>query len=176
MPSFVGERGVCPQLAHLVGEDSDDQHRWQSLLESGCRTGTELARAWESLQREAKDMTDYLGEELEGVLAMTVEGFGEGSTDGSTRRKVVERREKLRGSVIGKALELHPDQLARPVLAWPQLDKLSSAWLLAYPGPHSGLPSTVFTEEAISAFLALHAETELDRGWGRQWWTCSVTR
>ena len=52
-------------------------------------------------------MTDYLGEELEGVLAMTVEGVGEGSTDGSTRRKVVERREKLRGSVIGKALELH---------------------------------------------------------------------
>ena len=56
-------------------------------------------------------MTDYLGEELEGVLAMTVEGVGEGSTDGSTRRKVVEQREQLRGS------ELHPDQLARPVLA-----------------------------------------------------------
>ena len=108
-------------------------------------------------------MSDYLGEELEGVLAMAVEGVGEDSTDGSTRRKVVEQREKMRGSVLGKALELHPDQLARPVLAWPQLDKLSSAWLHSYSGPHSGLPSTVFTE-AVCSHLCLPSPACRDRG------------
>ena len=149
-------------MGPFVGQNGDDQNRWQPILESGCRTGAELARAWEILQREANDMSDYLGEELEGVLAIPVEGVGEGSTDGSIRRKVVEQREKMRGSVLGKALELHPDQLARPVLVWPQLDKLSSAWLLAYPGPHSGLPSTVFTE-AVCSHLCLPSPACRDR-------------
>ena len=91
-----------------------------------------------------------------------MEGVGEGSTDGSAKRRVVGQRKKLRGSVIGKALELHPDQLARPVLAWPQLDKLSSAWLLAYPGPHSGLPTTVFSE-AVCSHLCLPSPACRDR-------------
>ena len=91
-------------------------------------------------------MATFLGQDLEGPLAITVEGAGDGSVNGSTRRKVTEQREKLRGSVIGEALKKHPDQNARPVLVWPQLDKLSSAWLLSLPGPHTGLPTSVFSE------------------------------
>ena len=83
-------------------------------------------------------------------MAVDVSGAGEGSVNGSTRRKIVEVREKLRGNVIKKALELHHDQNARPVQVWPQLDKLSSAWLLSYPGPHTGMPSIVFSEAACS--------------------------
>ena len=162
LPSFVGERGVCPQLAHLVGQDGDVLNRWQPLIESGCRTGAELVRAWAIIEREASGMADFLGQELDGVMAVTVEGVGEGRTDGSTRKKLVEQREKLRGAVLGKALELHPDQHARPVLVWPQLDKLSSSWLLAFPGPHSGLPSNVFSE-AVCGHLCLPSPACRDR-------------
>ena len=79
----------------------------------------ELARAWDLLQGEAKGMAVFLGEELDGSLAVPVIGMGDGSVNGSTRKKVTEQREKLRGSVIGKGLGLHHDSLARPVLAWP---------------------------------------------------------
>ena len=99
-------------------------------------------------------MAAFLGQDLEGPLAMTVEGAGDGSVNGSTRKKVTEQREKLRGSVIGEALKRYPDQKARPVLVWPQLDKLSSAWLLSLPGPHTGLPTSVFSE-AVCSHLCL---------------------
>ena len=162
VPSFIGERGVCPQLAHLVCPTGDTQRRWKPLVDSGCRTGVELVRAWDLLQGEARGMAEFLGEELEGSLAVPVIGMGEGSVNGSTRKKVTEQREKLRGSVLGKALGLHHDRLARPVLAWPQFDKLSSAWLLSLPGPHTGLASSVFTE-AMCAHLCLPSPACRDR-------------
>ena len=107
-------------------------------------------------------MATFLGQDLEGPLAMTVEGAGDGSVNGSTRKKVTEQREKLRGSVIGEALKKHPDQKARPVLVWPQLDKLSSAWLLSLPGPHTGLPTSLFSE-AVCSHLCLPSPACRDR-------------
>ena len=41
---------------------------------------------------------------------------------------------------------MHPNQLARPVKIWPQMDKLSTSWLLSLPGPHNGLSTTIFSE------------------------------
>ena len=41
--------------------------RWQPLIDSGCRTGTELVRAWQVLQTEV----------LESVIAAHVEGLAE---------------------------------------------------------------------------------------------------
>ena len=81
-----------------------------------------------SVQSDARGLVEFLGQELEGTLATEVLGVGEGSVTGSTRKKVVEQREKLRGSVLSKALTQYPDQQARPVMVWPQMDKLSSAW------------------------------------------------
>ena len=86
---FQGEQGVCPQLAHLVG--ADVANRWQPLLDSGCRTGRELARAWDILQKEDRECSDYLGQEAVGVMTAPVAGAGEGSNDGSTRKKIMER-------------------------------------------------------------------------------------
>ena len=77
---------------------------------------------------------------------MPVEGLGEGSVTGDTRKRVLEQRETLRGLVLTKALETYPNQAARPVLVWPQLDKLATSWLLSLPGPHSGLESNIFSE------------------------------
>ena len=104
LPSFVGVKGVCPQLAHVLGSMEDSNSRWQTLLMSGCRTGQELFHAWQNLQNEAKQMSDFLGDELGAPLAVSVEGIGDGSTDGSTRKKIVEQRETLRGATLSKAL------------------------------------------------------------------------
>ena len=130
------------------------EQRWEPLLESGCRTAVEFRAAWEALQKEYSDMSTYLEQDMEGEMAVKVEGAGGLSTDGSTRRRVTEQREKMRGAVLSKALSLHPNQQARPVLVWHQLDKLSSAWLLAYPGSHTGMSSTVFSE-AVCSHLCL---------------------
>ena len=47
-------------------------------------------------------MSDFLGSGLELPLAADANAIGEGSTDGSTRKKIVEQREKLRGLVLDK--------------------------------------------------------------------------
>ena len=129
---------------------------------SECRTGQELASAWHTLQNEAQCLSDFLGEGLDIPLSVTVEGIGEGSTDGSTRKKIIEQRETLRGAALTKALQIHEDQGARPVWVWPQLDKLSSAWLLSLPGPHTGLSSQIFSE-AVCANLCIPSPACRDR-------------
>ena len=154
LPSFVGVKGICPQLGHLIGSMENSQQRWQTLISSGCRTGRELLSAWETLQSEARHMCDFLGIELDLPLSVSADGLGEGSENGSTRKRVLEQRESLKGQVLTKALEMYPDQLARPVKVWPQMDKLSTSWLLSLPGPHSGLASNIFSE-AVCANLCL---------------------
>ena len=47
------------------------------------------------LQEEAIQCAHYLDQELGGALAVPLEGVGEGSVDGSTRRAVVQQREEL---------------------------------------------------------------------------------
>ena len=152
--------GVCPQLTDITGgeetygQDADHSTRWRLLVQSGCRCGRELEAAWNLLQTEAQQCTAYLGCELEGVLAQPVMAAGNGSTTGSTRRLVTEQREQLRGAVITRALQQHGDQRARPCIVWPQLDKCSAAWLLALPGPETGLSSAAFSE-ALAAHLCM---------------------
>ena len=150
LPSFVGVKGICPQLAHLLGSMEDSSQRWRLLYDSGCRTGQELQLTWETLQGEALSLCDYLGQDLDVPLAMSADAIGEGSIDGSTRKRITEQREMLWGSALSKALETHPNQLARPVMVWPQMDKLSTSWLLSLPGPNNGLTSCVFREAVCS--------------------------
>ena len=58
-----------------------------------------------------------------------------------------------RGALIKKGLQSHPQQSRtnRPVWAWLQRDKLSSAWLQALPGPDSSLTSAEFAEASAAA-------------------------
>ena len=77
--------------------------------------------------------------------------LGEG---GSSRQMVTEQREELREAVLREALLRHPDQTARPTIAYPQLDKTSTAWKLGLPGPTTGLTTPVFKEVmAMHLFL-----------------------
>ena len=110
LPSFVGTKGICPQLAHLLGTMEDSQQRWRLLLASGCRTGRELQNAWETLQWEALTLSQYLDVDLDVPLVVPTEGMVEGSIDGKTRKLVLEQRETLRGSALTTALKNHPNQ------------------------------------------------------------------
>ena len=48
-------------------------------------------------------------------------------------------------------MRVHGDKAARPVVMYPQLDKLSAAWKLSLPGPTLGLTTTVFKEVMVQA-------------------------
>lgn len=58
----------------------------------------------------------------------------------------------------------HGDRQARPVTVFPNFDKLSGAWLLALPGPKTGLSTAVFAE-AMTAHLCVESPALRDSGW-----------
>ena len=162
LPHFTGVAGVCPQLAGLLGDLTGQAgQRWHQLLQSGCRTGRELSAAWTVLQLEAEQSSAYIGQDIGGHLAVQVEGVGGESVDGSTRWAVVQQREELRGAVLKEALARMGNSTLRPVRAWGNRDKLSTAWLLCLPGP-DGLSSQSFTE-AMAAILCMPSPACKDR-------------
>ena len=158
IPAFQGERGVCPQLADLLGgqecfgEDAVG-NRWRVMLGSGSREGNELRRAWKSLQDEERQASRWLDEEMQENLSVGLEDIGGSSCDGSTRGKLSEERDTTWARLVKKGLETHPrqDRTNRPVWAWLQRDKLSAAWLQALPGPDTSLSSAEFSEAAAAA-------------------------
>ena len=135
--------------------------RWQHLLDSGCRTGTELVNCWSVLQTEARQCSAFLGQDLEGHLAVQAQGIGGGSVDGSTRKAVVQQREDLRGAVLTEALGRMDHSTQRPVRAWTNRDKLSSSWLQCLPGP-DGLSNQAFSE-ALALLLCTPSPACKDR-------------
>ena len=161
LPFFGGEKGICPPLEQLGGGGMSSAERWRPLLERGGRTATELAGAWNALTREAREMSEYLGEELSGALANPVEGAGDGSTDGGTRKTVVTQLENLRHRVLTKHLKDWHSRSDRPVWSWPNRDKLSTAWLLSFPGPHTGLSTPVF-REGLAMLLCIPSPACMD--------------
>ena len=82
---------------------------------------------------------------MTGPLSSPLEGAGQGSSDGSSRRRVTTWLEDTRAATLKKGLEDHVDQTARPVWAHPQLDKLSQGWILSLSGP-GGLSQAEFSE------------------------------
>ena len=165
LPHFTGEGGVCPQLGGVLGDwSSQGERRWQHLLQSGCRTGRELEVSWEILQREARQCSTFLDQDLEGHLAVSVEGVGQGSVDGSTRKAVVQQREELRAAVLQQALLRMENSTLKPVRAWANRDKLSSSWLQCLPGP-DGLNNQAFSE----AMALLLCTTSPGQGWRQSW-------
>ena len=156
LPHFVGHEGLIPQLAEVLGDlgGEDVANRWQGLLDSGAKTGVEMAGCWDTLQGEARECCAFLERELDAPLSTPLAGLGEGRLDGSTRALVVKQKEELRTAVVAKALCQYPDQSARPVWVFPQFDKLSQAWILTTPNPHTYLPALVF-RGALAAHFCL---------------------
>ena len=77
--------------------------------------------------------------------------MGDGAEDGSVRRLVMEQLQGLQKAVLEKSLEDRPDQAARPVIHVKQLDKISSGWVNALPGPDSYIPTPAFSETMCPA-------------------------
>ena len=142
-PFMAAGDQICSQLAdswggeECWGEGAPILQRWRVLLHSSCREGEELRRTWTKLVRQASEAVNWLERDIEGVFSVDLEGVGEGSVTGETRKKVVEATEKTRSLLLSKSLQLHRPQKARPVWAWRQRDKVSCSWLLALPGPET---------------------------------------
>ena len=159
IPALSGERGICTMLEgvfggdYCFGEDAPEESRWRVMLQSGCQEGQELRTLWASLQQEEQQAAVWLMREGQDTLSQELESVGGSSTDGSTRGRITEERDLTRGALIKKGLQTHPQQTRtnRPVWAWLQRDKLSSAWLQALPGPDSSLTSAEFAEASAAA-------------------------
>ena len=136
--------------AECWGNGAPKQSRWSAVLRLGCREGVELTRAWDLLTREAREASEWLGVETEHVFTIPIVGLGEGSVTGKTRGDIVTAREKVRAQLLTKALSVYQPRRARPVMAWKQRDKISSAWLLALPGAESSLSNAEFSEAAAA--------------------------
>ena len=140
--------------SRLLGAGGRGEQWRRALLGSNSRTGEEYRAAWDLLQREAEQCSTYLGEELEDTLVKGPDIAAELEEGQSSRQLITEQREQLRESVLREALLRHHDQTARPARAYPQLDKLTTAWKLSLPGPTTGLTSPVFKEVmAMHLFL-----------------------
>ena len=99
------------------GENADALTRWAPLLASGQRDGAELWSAWEAMQQEAQQSAAFVGDPLEGALAVDVAGAG-GDHFLPVRQRLTAEREKMRGKVLLRALELHPQTLrASPLVS-----------------------------------------------------------
>ena len=145
---------VCPQHAHLYGQDLGEGRIWEPLLNSLSRTGQELAACLAKAKQEASALALYLGEEVPLYHSLEATGAGKGRTDGSTRHEMVKEIKRLRARALTKFLEKHPDQEARPVLVRKNCDKTSTAFLLARPGPHTGI-CPVYLAEHLLALMAV---------------------
>ena len=146
--AFIG--GV--ELA--LGGEQADRNWWRQLLDEDSRTAREYTTCWEILQREGEQSSVYLQKEFSGALA-TGPAIVEQSRSGeSCRQALTKQREELKEAVMREALERCADVTARPVRAYPQFDKLSTAWKLSLPGPTNGLTTRVF-QEVMAMHLCL---------------------
>ena len=109
LPHLTEPHGVCPVLEDVLGI-VDGDNRWQEFLSAGSRTAREFHLAWDNLQTEISHYTAYLEMETDLPLADNVQQAGGQSTDGNTRRRLVEQRELLRHQVLTKALQDHHDR------------------------------------------------------------------
>ena len=89
--------------------------------------------SWNMVQNQAAQMAEYVDEELSGLLSDPLEGIGQGSSNGSSRKKIVEQLEQLKVKVLDKYFDEFPERQARSVWSWRNRDKLSTAWLMSLP-------------------------------------------
>ena len=133
-------------------------------MESGCRTGRELAAVWRELQEEHREACHFLGKEVEGPAAAEVGGIGDGATTGATRKLLARAREEWRFDCFEQCLALQGREAikGRAISSWKERDKLCTAFLLQSPGPHSKLTSPVMAE-ALATLLCLPSRVCMDR-------------
>ena len=152
LPSFSGTNSICRPLSYMMGEEQDIG-RWQQLVNSDSRLGNEFRCAWNIVKEEVTQCCQFLSIEVPTIFDVEAEDFGS-NVDGHVRSKMVEEKEKIMGSVVKMGLLNCNDQGAQPVIAWKNRDKLSNAFLLNLPGPHTSFTSLEWSE-ALCLLLCL---------------------
>ena len=152
IPSFTGVDKICPQLEGVVGGGDywDSGEGWDQFEQLMSVDSIEARAAFDAVKEEYRVSSMYLGREMEGVIS---EGFAAIEEEGY-RSRVVEQRDVTRHLLLNKALQLYPDQEARPVWSWPELDKCSSQYLACLPGSETSFTSAEFCE-AVAAHLSV---------------------
>ena len=154
LSSFTGIDGICQSLTNVLGNMDEilPDNNWQHFINSESRTGKEFLEAWQNLQNEARECSDFLSLEFSGPLSVDAQGAGLGSDDGSTRQEVIRQLEELRGAVILEGIKAN-GMGKRQVQSMINRDKLTTAWLQVLPGPE-GLSNAAISE-AMSLVLCL---------------------
>ena len=115
-----------------LGGGEAEQGSWRTSLESGSRSGVGYGACWTKLQRGGQQIATFIGKELDRSLA-TGPAVVEDSRGGpSCRQALTGHCEELREAALRERFLGHGDQTARPVRAYPQLDRLSTAWKLSF--------------------------------------------
>ena len=114
------------------------------------------------MKTEAVSCFQYLRQKPKGLLQAEAASAGGESTDGSTRRKIVQEREELRAAVLTEAVSRTADRGKRFVLSWTNRDKLSSSFLHSLPTADTGMNNAEFSE-AVAQLLCLPSPACVDR-------------
>ena len=134
----------------MIGDFSGSKDtRWEKLINSECRTGSEFAESWNIIKEEVSECHRYLEKSMDlSPMNISAQGAGDGREDGTTRKIIVQHREEVREAVLRESLS-RKDRQSRQVMAWTNRDKLSTAWLQSLPGPDG------FSNPEMSEALAL---------------------
>ena len=132
--------GFLPQLENMLGAGSFDwsneDTRFQHLLQSDSRLGSALESAWEGL-RAAN------GDEPDGVLRHDASGAGQDSE--RLQRDITWQRETLRFKALDSEIRaLAPTDMR--LHAWANLDSFSTVWVTCWPQPECYLTNSEFLE------------------------------
>ena len=104
----------------------------------------------------------FLGRELEGPLAVSLEGLGEGIINGATRRRQSVAREDLRMEIFERGITLLNRKITKGLGSWKERDTLSTVFLLLSPGSYLSLSKPVLAE-ALATLLAMPCRVCMER-------------
>ena len=66
LPHFTNREGVCDQLSPMIGDFSGSKDtRWEKLINSECRTGSEFAESWNIIKEEVSECHRYLEKSMD---------------------------------------------------------------------------------------------------------------
>ena len=120
---------------------------WSDFLASNSRTSSRFAHSWGNGNWRLPLVLRFL-DRLGRSFDIGFRGCWWGFSGWQHKKEGDQSNRWLRHEILSKALKHHSDRQARPVTVFPNFEKLSGAWILAFPNPYSGsgLSSKVFSE------------------------------
>ena len=106
LPHFTKHGGVCLQLKEAIGTFEESNSRWQTLIESGSRTGVEFEHSWNSLKEEVDQCYTFLNKDSEfNPLKEEAVGVGKGREDENKKSNCPTQGRGQRSSAQGNTFQ-----------------------------------------------------------------------